>query len=1001
MKLSSVKPSLSYILNGTESDGRSDNLTSVLDDFSVFEGVDICDFIDDPTDFDETTFFDEDVLDDDLLGEDEVIFCEDKKPKIDIFPNKSNSNWCQGMKPGENANGTLGFTTLIGGSPRKNTRALAGSARNHRSATSASFNPSSFNTREAHHSWDGYKFQEAKEKPRKKLLWQLGTKSVRSGTITEFDCSQFGSLPRQLERSRTEVCMEKTTSLMNVRVNMGSSSTSSPSIQNSTSAFDSIAKLSSYTERSPLVRMLEGGKREPKSREKPQIKKEIQRKFSFDEDLLEEALQTPISTKKISSFKYSIEPSKVQVFGLLGEGTFGTCYRAMLFNEEISWKELNCKFQYDTDLVKQFEKEVESLCLLNHRNIVNVKGASIFEPLSVVTNYIDGYSLSTIIKNQKQDKINFYERLIYAKQIAEGIEYLHQNNIVFNGLKPSNVIVTHRNEIILRDFGLHCIKNYNRKNKSLDYDTAKYIAPEQLRSPIEEHTISEDVYSFGILLWELFSGQDAYNNLSDRDAIDNIINGFRPSKPFNCPLIVWKLMESCWISDIHQRPSFTSLLRVLNQSPDRILTYSGNNTNGIELTSGLSEKRIENLMKKVIFLLKSNNTENRLKGLAVIASVGTSESSVDLIIELDIFSCLKDILQVRQWKLREACARCLGILCRWAQCKKEMKEKGLIIDLIDCLQQQEDLVIIQIAKAIISLVNDPDYHKIVSEYDILQPLLNLLDYSNDIIRLHSVWIISILVECQLFRDDLIQSGGLRKLIMLLDGPNTAIKFRLFIALGNLAIDDNLIPIIEKARVFPQLLKYIYLVQSQSQLRVLATKAVLKFSNTTKIRRELVKCGAPEIIIQLINPEKDNELITLGLNCLKCYIQDEIVLQGLDQIECIKNISSVFIEESSKNILLECIQIISLLIEDNSENKEYLCKNTNIIVNCLNILNKYNIEKDILLLLRNLSDCTYFINNLTSTSITMPLFQLPSTEDLQLKIDALNTITILCTRFSKF
>ena len=171
--------------------------------------------------------------------------------------------------------------------------------------------------------------------------------------------------------------MEKTTSLMNVRVNMGSSSTSSPSIQNSTSAFDSIAKLSSYTERSPLVRMLEGGKREPKSREKPQIKKEIQRKFSFDEDLLEEALQTPISTKKISSFKYSIEPSKVQVFGLLGEGTFGTCYRAMLSNEEISWKELNCKFQYDTDLVKQFEKEVESLCLLNHRNIVNVKGASI------------------------------------------------------------------------------------------------------------------------------------------------------------------------------------------------------------------------------------------------------------------------------------------------------------------------------------------------------------------------------------------------------------------------------------------------------------------------------------------------------------------------------------------------------------------------------------------------------------------------------------------------
>ncbi|KAK0582331.1 hypothetical protein LWI29_024307 [Acer saccharum] len=166
-------------------------------------------------------------------------------------------------------------------------------------------------------------------------------------------------------------------------------------------------------------------------------------------------------------------------------------------------------------------------------------------------------------------------------QIARGMEYLHSKKIYHGDLSPSNILVKSRSTSTegylhakVSGFGLSSVKNFTQRSPSSPNGTLSFIwhAPEVLEE--QEQTGStenskyrekSDVYSFGMVCFELLTGKVPFEDahLQGDKMSRNIRAGERPLFPFHAPKYVTNLTKRCWHADPNQRPSFTSICRIL------------------------------------------------------------------------------------------------------------------------------------------------------------------------------------------------------------------------------------------------------------------------------------------------------------------------------------------------------------------------------------------------------------------------------------------------------
>ncbi|PRP73508.1 hypothetical protein PROFUN_02517 [Planoprotostelium fungivorum] len=225
-------------------------------------------------------------------------------------------------------------------------------------------------------------------------------------------------------------------------------------------------------------------------------------------------------------------------------------------NTQVAVKALS-SLEEEQDL-DMFYKEIDLLSQLRHPQIVTMYGFCLKNnTLSLVTEYVKGGDLSKLI-DRKDFALTEPLILQICLGIAKGMTFLHSKGIWHRDLKPANILISELTpdcvNIKVCDFGLSNAPGTAGDGQTV-YGTPAYAAPEL---PEPEHTEKVDVYSFAIIMWELYSRQRAWDDETFSAVVsEKVKSGVRPTASQSW--LISNLMEQSWLTDPTQRPSFHEL----------------------------------------------------------------------------------------------------------------------------------------------------------------------------------------------------------------------------------------------------------------------------------------------------------------------------------------------------------------------------------------------------------------------------------------------------------
>ncbi|KAH7686654.1 Non-specific serine/threonine protein kinase protein [Dioscorea alata] len=270
----------------------------------------------------------------------------------------------------------------------------------------------------------------------------------------------------------------------------------------------------------------------------------------------------------------AIQSSDLEEIRELGSGTYGAVFYGKWKGSDVAIKRLrpscfNGGESGEGRLVSDFWKEARLLGQLHHPNVVALYGVVSDGPvtnLATVTEYMVNGSLKQVLQ-RKDRTIDRRKRVIIAMDAAIGMEYLHEKNIVHFDLKSHNFLVNMKDPqrpiCKIGDLGLSKVKQRTLVSGGVR-GTIPWMAPELINGKSNMVTDKVDVYSFGIVMWELLTSEEPYENMRSEDIIAGIIKGdLRPEIPSWCDPVWRSLMERCWSSDPSSRPAFSEVSKEL------------------------------------------------------------------------------------------------------------------------------------------------------------------------------------------------------------------------------------------------------------------------------------------------------------------------------------------------------------------------------------------------------------------------------------------------------
>lgn len=226
-------------------------------------------------------------------------------------------------------------------------------------------------------------------------------------------------------------------------------------------------------------------------------------------------------TQKPTILNYNIQE-------LLGEGGMGRVYLAThnRIGRQVAIKELRQELTANPSIRERFQNEARVLAKLRHPNIVSLYDfVDTAQNVCLIMEYVEGITLDRYIQ-RVTGPIPEEKAIEIFQKILDAFMYAHTENVVHRDIKPANIMLTQSGEVKVLDFGIAKVKtdsNYNLTQEGSRLGTIFYMSPEQIRS--QELDQRSDIYSLGILLFEMLTGQCPYDEeMSEFDITLKIVN---------------------------------------------------------------------------------------------------------------------------------------------------------------------------------------------------------------------------------------------------------------------------------------------------------------------------------------------------------------------------------------------------------------------------------------------------------------------------------------------
>jgi serine/threonine protein kinase len=289
--------------------------------------------------------------------------------------------------------------------------------------------------------------------------------------------------------------------------------------------------------------------------------------------------------------QYSIRCQNLRISEdeVLGKGAFGTVYKCKVFGLMAAAK----KFKPCADTAQAVEQEIKLFARLQHPNVVQCIGHILTEhdgPVLVselmredLRSYLDR---EVCMDTNEEKPFPLLVVLDIMLQIAEGMNYLHENDVMHRDLKSKNVLINVvKNEenlelsssmlVKITDFGLAKLKE-NSQYSTKHLGTTPWRAPEMfdvVDNKNTKYTKAADVYSFAMVFFEVLTGKTPFSDVRRKDLYKKVCEGERPALPSKayCPVYLSAFIDRCWVTKAKHRPQFPEICQMLVYCKELIL----------------------------------------------------------------------------------------------------------------------------------------------------------------------------------------------------------------------------------------------------------------------------------------------------------------------------------------------------------------------------------------------------------------------------------------------
>ncbi|KAK7276039.1 hypothetical protein RIF29_17170 [Crotalaria pallida] len=214
----------------------------------------------------------------------------------------------------------------------------------------------------------------------------------------------------------------------------------------------------------------------------------------------------------------------------------------------------------------ELRKDLLELMTCGHRNILHFYGICVDDNhgLCVVTKYVEGGSVHDLMLKNK--KLQAKDIMRIAVDVADGMKFMNDHGVAYRDLNTQRILLDRHGNACLGDMGV--VTACKSVGEAMEYETDGYrwLAPEIIAGDPESvtETWMSNVYSYGMVIWEMVTGEAAYSAFSPVQAAVGIAAcGLRPEIPKDCPQTLKYLMTKCWNNTPSKRPHFSDILAIL------------------------------------------------------------------------------------------------------------------------------------------------------------------------------------------------------------------------------------------------------------------------------------------------------------------------------------------------------------------------------------------------------------------------------------------------------